>query len=321
MSNVAGIDVSKARLDAALAPGPARRFANDGQGIAALPEWLESQDTGKGVYEPTGGYELPLAEALRQAGLPAQRVHPNRVRAYAQACGLLAKTDRLDAQVPARYGAAFDAPEQPGPEEEPARAELREPLRRREQPVRRRVQERNRLDRRLSSGAAASTRRHIARLDGEIAQPDAEYQALLSAGEALSRQAGLCRSVPGIGPLTAATLAAELPEPGRREGKSLAALSGLAPWARARDSGGRRGRRSIRGGRGAGAPGVVHGGPSGGAAQRGAAGFLSRLVSAGQGQESGAGGGDAEAAAASERRGPPGHSLGGRIRPHCLKIP
>ena len=114
--------------------------------------------------------------------------------------------------------------------------------------MRQRVQERNRLDRRLSSGAAASTRRHIARLDGEIAQLDAEYQALLSAGEALSRQAGLCRSVPGIGPLTAATLAAELPEPGRREGKSLAALSGLAPWAR--DSGGRRGRRSIRGGRG-----------------------------------------------------------------------
>ena len=142
MSNVAGIDVSKAHLDAAPAAGPARRFANNDSGIAALPEWPESQDTGKGVYEPTGGYELPLSEALRQAGLPAQRVHPNRVRAYAQACGLPAKTDRLDAQVLARYGAAFDAPEQSGPEEEePARAELREPLRRREQLVRQRVQE------------------------------------------------------------------------------------------------------------------------------------------------------------------------------------
>ena len=102
MSNVAGIDVSKAHLDAVLAVGLARRFPNGGSGIGALPEWLESWDAGKGVYEPVDGYELPMAEGLRQAGLPAQRVHPNRVRAYAQACGLPANTGRLDAQVPAR---------------------------------------------------------------------------------------------------------------------------------------------------------------------------------------------------------------------------
>ena len=73
MSNAAGIDVSKAHLDAALAAGPSRRFPNDDSGIAALLEWLESRDAGKAVYEPAGGYELPLAEGLRQAGLPAYK--------------------------------------------------------------------------------------------------------------------------------------------------------------------------------------------------------------------------------------------------------
>lgn len=248
MSNAAGIDVSKAHLDAAVAGGPVRRFANTPAGIAALLEWLLPQDVDKVVYEPTGGYELPLAQALGEAGLLGRRAHPNRVRAYAQACGLLAKTDRLDAQILSRYGAAFDCPERSRPEEEPARTELRDLLRRREQLVRQRVQEQNRLDRGLSSGVTASTRRHIAWLEGEIAQLDAEYQALLCGSEELSRQAALYRSVPGIGLLTAATLVAELPELGWRDGKSLSALSGLAPWAR--DSGGRRGRRSIRGGRG-----------------------------------------------------------------------
>ncbi len=231
MNQVVGIDVSKVHLDAAVAAGPSQRFANDPEGIAALLDWLGPQCIAQVVYEPTGGYELPLAEALREAGLPAHRAHPNRVRAYAQACGLLTKTDRLDAQALARYGAAFDCPESPEPEAEPNRAELRDTLRRREQLVRQRVQERNRLDRGLSPGAAASLRRHIAWLDDEIAQLDAEYQTLLSDSAVLSRPARLYQSIPGIGPLTAATLVAELPELGRLEGKALTAMSGLAPWA------------------------------------------------------------------------------------------
>ena len=249
MTNVIGIDVSKGHLDVSAAAGPPRRFANTAQGIGTLLEWLGDQDIARVVYEPTGGYELRLAQALDAAGLPGRRVHPNRVRAYAQACGLRAKTDRLDAQVLARYGAAFDEPEPPQSEDGPARVELRDLLRRREQLVRQRVQERNRLDKGLSPKTAASTRRHIAWLGQEIDQLDAEYQALLSARPTLAQQAELYRSVPGIGPLTAATLVAELPELGRSQGKALTALSGLAPWAN--DSGRRRGQRRIRGGRGA----------------------------------------------------------------------
>ena len=174
------------------------------------------------------------------------------MRAYAQASGQLAKTDRLDAQALARYGAAFDGPEHPQPEDAPedaaARAELQDLLRRREQLVKQRVQERNRLDQgRLSPKGAASLRRHVAWLDDEIAQLEAEYQATLASRAALSQQAELYRSVPGIGLLTAATLVAELPELGHCDHRAAAALSGLAPWAN--DSGQQRGRRRIRGGR------------------------------------------------------------------------
>ena len=247
MTNVVGIDVSKAHLDVSVAGGPPRRMANTPEGMVQLLEWLGSQDVLRVVYEPTGGYALLLSQTLREGGLPAHRAHPNRVRAYAHACGLLAKTDHLDAQVLARYGAAFDCPEHPQPEDAPVRAELQSLLRRREQLVRQRVAERNRLDRGQSPQTAASTRRHIAWLDQEIAQLDAEYQALRSASAVLSQQAALYQSIPGIGLLTAATLAAELPELGQCHGKTLAALSGLAPWSN--DSGGHRGRRRIRGGR------------------------------------------------------------------------
>ncbi len=249
---VIGIDVSKAHLDAAAATGASQRFANTPAGIAALLEWLSSQDIAQVVYEPTGGDAAPLAQALRTAGLPARRAHPNRVRAYAQASGHLAKTDRLDAQALARYGAAFDGPEYPQPEDEPedaaARAELPDLLRRREQLVQQRVQERNRLDQgRLSPKAAASLRRHVAWLDDEIAQLEAEYQTTLASRTALSQQAELYRSVPGIGLLTAATLVAELPELGHCDPRAVAARSGLAPWAN--DSGQQRGRRRSRRGR------------------------------------------------------------------------
>ena len=253
--NVVGIDVSKAHLDVGMATGRTRRFANDDAGIASLLEWLSGQEVAQVVYEPTGGYELALAAALGEAGAPCRRVHPNKVRAYAQACGLLAKTDRLDAQVLARYGAAFDCPagRRDQDADEAVRVELRDLLRRREQLVKQRVQERNRLDKGLSPGTAASTRRHVAWLDGEIAQLDAEYQALLSGSPTLSQQAKLYQSIPGIGLLTATTLVAELPELGWCDGKALTALSGLAPWANDNtifDQSRRRGHRSIRGGRG-----------------------------------------------------------------------
>lgn len=136
----------------------------------------------------------------------------------------------------------------PGVADEAERAEVRGLLRRRRQLVDEGVRELNRLDRAWNPRARASTRRHIAWLDEEIARLDQEYREALGSSEVLSQQAELYRSVPGVGELTAATLGSHLPGLGRGDGKGLCSLVGLAPWSR--DSGQQRGYRAIRGGRG-----------------------------------------------------------------------
>ena len=251
---VAGIDVGKADLALSAAAGAVQHYANTPEGIAALALELARQSVDLAVYEPTGGYERPLAEALSAAGLPARPAHPNRVRAYARARGQQAKTDPLDAQILAQYGADIVRPqmaEQVDPASDahaPQRAELRDLLRRREQLVKQRTQEKLRQDKGASADAQASVLRNIAWLDEEIARLEEAYQALLRSVPALSEAAERYRSVPGVGLLTAATLVAELPELGRCASKDLVALVGLAPWAR--DSGRQRGRRRVQGGRG-----------------------------------------------------------------------
>ena len=134
------------------------------------------------------------------------------------------------------------------PETDPQREELRDLLRRRRQFVDQRVQELGRLDQGISAAIAKSTRRHIAWLEKEIARLEKEYQAVLQDNATLADRAALYRTVPGIGPLTAATLVAHLPELGHWDSKALTSLVGLAPWSR--DSGKKRGHRAIRGGRG-----------------------------------------------------------------------
>ena len=248
MTVIAGIDVGKDRLEVSVAEGRAKGFHNTGPGIGRLASYLRKQGVTGAVCEPTGGYERQLVRLLRQAGFPVQLAHPNRVRAFARVCGYEAKTDLLDAQVLARYGRMFPKPEPATGSEAPERWELQDLLRRRQQLVAQRVQERNRLRHDLADGAAQSTQRHIAWLDQEIDQLDQEYRNHLGRHRDLEQRANLYRTVPGVGPITAATLAAELPELGHWDAKALTALVGLAPWAR--DSGRKQGQRAIRGGRG-----------------------------------------------------------------------
>ena len=245
---VVGIDVSKASLDVWVDPGPVQRFDNTPAGIATLWECRAGQSVALAVCEPTGGYERQLVSGLREAGLGVHLVHPNKVRAFARACGYEAKTDVRDAQVLGRFGQVFALSEAPQEEPDPERAELRELLRRRRQLVNQRVQEINRLDKGLSETARSSTQRHIDWLEEEIDRLNGEYQRTLHSSRALSERAELYRSVRGIGKLTAATLVADLPELGQGDAKGLTSLVGLAPWSR--DSGRQRGYRAIRGGHG-----------------------------------------------------------------------
>ena len=246
MVTVAGIDVGKANLDVSVAEGSVIRFDNTAKGITRLLKYLKEQDATVAVCESTGGYERLLVSRLRKTEITAQVAHPVRVRAFAQACGYEAKTDPKDAQVLSRYGQVF--PDADQPELTPEREELQDLLRRRRRFVDQRVQEMGRLDKGVSPAIVKSTKRHIAWLEKEIARLDQEYQATLQSSAPLAQRASLYRTVPGIGPLTAAILVAHLPELGQWDGRALTSLVGLAPWSR--DSGQKRGQRVIRGGRG-----------------------------------------------------------------------
>ncbi|MCY4579948.1 MAG: IS110 family transposase [Chloroflexi bacterium] len=245
---VAGIDVSKATLEISVSEGPVLSFENSTAGIRRLLRHLERAGVTKAVCESTGGYERLAVGKLREKSVTVQVAHPVRVRAFARACGYEAKTDPLDAQVLSRYGVVFSESDTAQPEVDPDREELRQLLSRRRQLVDQRVRERNRLDKGLSGGVGKSTRRHIRWLDGEIERLDEEYKELLKHNASLGETVELYQTVPGVGQLTAATLVAYLPELGRWDGRALTSLVGLAPWSR--DSGKKRGNRSIRGGRG-----------------------------------------------------------------------
>ena len=168
MTVIAGIDVSKATLDVSVSEGDVRRFENSGKGVNDLLKHVAIQGVSKVVCESTGGYERLLVKKLREGGVSVQVAHPLRVRAFARACGIEAKTDPLDAQVLSRYGLVFSDSDTARPDSEPEREELRQLLGRRRQLMDDRVQELNRMDKRPSPSAEKSARRHIRWLDKEM---------------------------------------------------------------------------------------------------------------------------------------------------------
>ncbi len=241
-----GIDVSKAWLDVAGRPGPApRRVANDADGIAGLVADLRRLAPALVVLEATGGLELPVVAALQVAGLPVAVVNPRQVRDFARATGQLAKTDRLDAALLARFAEAIrPAPAAAVPDDVRRLDAL---LTRRNQLIEMRVMETNRLDRLTDEAVAAEVKRHVAWLTRAIERADAALAEAVKASPVWRAKDALLRSIPGVGPVAALTLLASLPELGTTTGGRLAALVGLAPFAD--DSGTRQGGRHIRGGR------------------------------------------------------------------------
>jgi transposase len=229
-----GIDVSKATLDVDCLPvSTPRQFSNDASGIAGLVEWLAGSGVERIVLEATGGYEVAVASALAAAGLPVVVVNPKRVRDFAKAQGILAKTDRLDARVLALFAQQI-APD------------LAELLDRRHQLVTMRTQEQARLATVLPV-ARSDVKQHIAWLDQRICKHERELLKRLRANEIWDAKVRLLDTVPGIGPVNLFTLVGRLPELGALNRQQIAALVGVAPFND--DSGKRRGQRYIRGGR------------------------------------------------------------------------
>jgi transposase len=240
-----GVDVAKHNLDVAVhETDQAARFPNDPSGRKALVRLLRPLGPTLVVLEATGGYQAATAVALHEAGLPVVVVNPRQVRDHAKAQGILAKTDRLDAKVLAHFAARIQPPVRDLPQAEVLA--LRELVDRREQLVGMKVAEENRLQ--LASPAmGANLQKHIRWLQKQIEALEKEVDDTLRASPLWQEQVELLQTCKGVGPCLSATLCAHLPELGRLEGRQIAALVGVAPFNR--DSGQKRGRRQVWGGR------------------------------------------------------------------------
>lgn len=240
-----GLDVAKATVELASEPaGVTGHYATDTEGLAALVAQCQAQPVALIVLEATGGYEGPVAAALASAGLPLAVVNPRQVRDFAKALGRLAKTDTLDAQVLALFGARV----RPTPRALPdaATQELQAVLLRRRQLLDMLHAERLRHTR--SHGRIrANLRSHIHWLERSLTDTDDQLRQLIAASPLWRVQDELLQSVPGVGPTLASTLLGLLPELGHLDRRQIAALVGVAPLAR--DSGTRRGPRTCWGGR------------------------------------------------------------------------
>jgi transposase len=231
---IVGIDVAQAELVVAVDPSPARtreigRWTNDAAGWAALRAHLAALSPTLIVLEGTGGLEVGIAAELYEAELPVVVVNPRRVRAFAYSDGRLAKTDPIDAAVLARFGAVLRPAVRPRPDA--AARELRALVVRRRQVRDLRTDEKNRLAR-APEAVRASIRRMTAMLTAELTDLERAIAAALAGDPTRAATARVLRSAPGIGPVIAATLVAELPELGQIGDGPVAALVGVAPITR-----------------------------------------------------------------------------------------
>jgi transposase len=243
-----GIDVSKDRLEVHLRPS-AESFAvaRDGQGLEQLVARLVTAGPALVVLEATGGFEITVAAAIAAGGLPLAVVNPAQIRAFARAIGRLAKTDRLDAELIARF--AEQVRPEPRPVLDAQARTLAELVARRRQLVEMIGMESNRRRQARSAKVVRGLERTLAALQAALAELDQEINGQVRGSPAWRTAEDLLTSVPGIGKITARTLIAELPELGRLDRRRIAALVGVAPVNR--DSGAWRGHRAIAGGRSA----------------------------------------------------------------------
>ncbi len=245
-----GVDVSLDHLDVYVRPAALRqRFANTSAGIAALLAWVRPHAAERILFESTGPYQKAAVGALLAEGLPAVVVNARQVRDFAKAMNYLAKTDTLDAAVIAHFGEVATTTVRPLESQEIR--DLRELYDRRGQLVRMRAAEKNQRHSAEVAQASAqvlqSIAKHLDYLEEQIQDLEQRMDRIIENGAAFRARDEILQTITGIGPQVSRTLLAYLPELGRYNRQSIAALVGLAPFND--DSGTHTGQRHIRGGR------------------------------------------------------------------------
>lgn len=239
-----GIDVSKDNLDVYLLPqGTTIQVANTEAGVQALMAQLKPTSPHLVVAESTGGLERTLVSGLQSAAMPVAVANPRKVKGFATALGK-AKTDKLDAEVIARFAQSVNL--QPQPLIAASAQQLSDLMHRRQQLVEIQVAEKNRLSR-ASKTVQADIEDHLKQLKQRLESLNQQIQALGQQQADWQRKDKLLQSVKGIGALTAALCLVELPELGKLNEKQIARLVGVAPINH--DSGKHKGKRMIAGGR------------------------------------------------------------------------
>lgn len=242
---VVGIDVSKAMLDVVILPaGESLRFENTPKGRTTLVRRLAGGEVSVAAFEATGGYERGLLKALCKAGIRAARINPARVRDFARASGVLAKNDRIDALMIARFAASLPPR---STESDPVREDLADLVMARRQFSEELTRATNQAGQTVSAVVRRINQRRVRRIEAELKVIELEIAKAVSTEDRFASKAALMRSVPGVGAVTSSTLLALMPELGLISNRAIASLVGVAPFDH--DSGRFRGHRTIWGGR------------------------------------------------------------------------
>ena len=245
MQIICGVDVSKKWLDAWIRSAGYRRFSNDPQGVAALAAWTAEHGAQLVVMEASGGCEQPAFLALWKHGQPCAIANARSVRRFAEAMGYLEKTDRIDAEMIARFAEAKQMVAMPPPSADQQRlTALATRLRQVTEDV---ARQKRRLHSSRDETAVASLKEAITFFRAQADALAQEIAGMIDADPLWAALDRTIRSVKGAASRTVAYLLAELPEIGTLSNRAVTKLVGLAPLPD--DSGERRGKRSIRGGR------------------------------------------------------------------------
>jgi transposase len=241
-----GVDVSKDTLDVHLHPaGDHSQFANTPKGFKAILRWIAGRPVARLVFEATGPYHRAFERAMGEAGLPLCKVNPRQAKRFGEAIGQLAKTDRMDAAMLARFGALVEPEVRAAPSK--IISDLRDLHVSRIALVKDRTAARNREKNLTSPLLKRQARQRLSSIENHLKEIEAAIRTLINSDDHLRRKFAILVSIPGIADRSAFALLIDMPELGKLEAQQAAALSGTAPMTR--QSGKRTGKAFVSGGR------------------------------------------------------------------------